>query len=460
MFAWKSDEFGRIVRAKARLVARGFGQREGIDYFETFSPCPSVTTVRFLAAIACELDLELWHFDVEQAFVQSELEEDVFVRLPRGCGRLSGKVVKLARSLYGLKQASRTWHHLLVRCMLRLGFVQCPVDTCMFRLIENEAVTMVVVVHVDDVFAIGAKDRCVKFGGDLKLYVPTTDLGELRWYAGLRFSRDRVAGAVTISQQAVAEAMVAKFGVTQSQDTPMAVGVKLYELDPEEPDVSEPFRSLVGHLMWLAINTRPDILNAVRAVARYSHAPKWLHWNAALSILMYVRGTSGLGIAFQRGRGVDLELYVDSDFASKATDRRSVSGVIVMCAGASVAYLSKTQRSVTLSSCEAEYVAMGDGIKEALFLRGLWCFVFVHRHARSTLVYEDNVGALHLANNPRTTPNSKHIDIRHHFIRERVARGEFKILHVPSHLQHADFLTKPLPRESFLVHRNFTMNIR
>ena len=417
-------------------------------------------SIRFLAAIACALDWELWHYDVEQAFVQSTLEEDVYIRLPKGCGSLSGRVVKLVRSLYGLRQASRTWHHHLVRGMIGLGFEQCKVDSCVFRLIENGVVTMVVVVHVDDVFSIGSRSRCVQFGADLNRYVPTSDLGPLRWYAGLRFTRDKLLGTITISQQAVAEKIVAKFGVTSNRDTPMMVGLKLDEFDNNEPNVSEPFRSLVGHLMWLANNTRPDIYNAVRAVSRYSHAPKWIHWIAALHILMYVRGTSGLGITFQRGSGVDLSVYVDSDFASRAEDRRSVSGALVMCAGGCVSYLSKTQRSVTLSSAEAEFVAMADGVKDAIFVRGLWRFALPFRRLGTAVVHEDNVGALHLASNPRTTPNSKHIDIRHHFLRERVARGEFKVVHVPTAEQHADFLTKPLPREAFCVHRDVAMNIQ
>ena len=237
-----------------------------------------------------------------------------------------------------------------------------------------------------------------------------------------------------MSQQAIAEKIVAKFGVTQNKETPMVVGLKLEQFDADEPDVEEPFRSFVGHLMWLANQTRPDILNAVRAVARYSHAPKRLHWQAAMHVLMYVRFTSSFGIIFQRGmvRGDRMELFVDSDFASKATDRRSVSGAEVMFAGACVMYLSRTQKSAALSSMKAEYVAMADGITEAIFLRYLWSFIFPDRDIGCTLIHGDNVSAIHLACNPAATPISKHIDIRHHFIRERVERGEFKVVHVRS----------------------------
>ena len=155
-----------------------------------------------------------------------------------------------------------------------------------------------------------------------------------------------------------------------------------------------------------------------------------------------------------------MELFLDSDFASKATDRRSVSGAVVMFAGACVMYLCRTQKSVALSSREAEYVAMADGMKEAIFLRYLWSFIFLDRDVGCTLIHEDNASATHLACNPATTPNSKHIDIHHHFIRERVERGEFKVVHVRSDLQRADFLTKPLAKDIFCAHRDFVMNIR
>ena len=332
------------MRAKARLVARCFSQRESVDYLETFSSCPCVPSIRLLTVIARELELDLCHFDAEQAFVQSKLDEDVYLRMRQGCGALSGKVVELGRSLYGLK---------------------------------------------------------------------------------------------------------------------LVVGLWLEDFDPTEPDVDEPFRSLVGHLIRLPNQTHPDILNAVRAVARYSHAPKLVHWKAALHVLMYVRFTSSYGITFQWGTasGVGLEVFVDSDFASRATDRTSISGGVVMCAGACVSFFSRTQKRVTLSSTGAEYVAMAEGFKEAIFLRYIWSFIFPDRDVGCTTIVEDNVGALHLANNPATTPNSKHIDIRHHFLRKRVANGEFRVVHVRSDLQHADFLTKLLHSEAFCVHRNFVMNI-
>ena len=235
-------------------------------------------SIRLLTAIVCELGLDLCLFDAEQVFVQSKLGEDVYLRMPQGCGALSGKVVEPRRSLYSLKQASRTWYNHLVRGMRSLGFEQCAADACVMRLVEGGVVSMVVVVHVDYIFSIGQKSRCDQFGRDLTQCVPITNLGELRLYAGCRCSRDFDSGTITISQQTVAENIVEKFGIPRTKKTPMVVGLRLEDFDPTEPDVDEPFGSLVGHLMWLANQTRPDILNAVRAVARYSHAPKLVHW--------------------------------------------------------------------------------------------------------------------------------------------------------------------------------------
>ncbi|CAB1097067.1 unnamed protein product [Ectocarpus sp. CCAP 1310/34] len=407
-------------------------QREGVDYFETFSPCPSVSSICVLAAIACYLGWDFVHLDAEQAFVQSKLEDDVHIRLPQGCGSLAGKVVKLAHSLYGPKQASRMWHYHFLRAMKRLGFEQCAADACVMRLIANGVVTMVAVVHVDDIFSIGTKSRCGQFCRDLNAFVPIKNLGELSLYAGIRLSRDRAGGTSTLSWETFARNLVEKFGATRNKETPVAVGFKLEDFDDAQRDVLEPFQSLVRHLMWLANQPRPNILNAVRAVARF---------------------TVDFGITYQRGTegGVSLELFVDSDYSSNATDRRSVSGAVVMCAGACVSFLSRTQKSVTISSTEAEYVAMGDGFKEAIFLRYLWSFIFPDERIGCTRVNEDKMGALHLANNPVTTPYSKHMNMRHHFIREGVARKHFKVVHVASALQHADFMTKTTAQGGILL---------
>ena len=203
-----------MVKAKLRLVARGFKQCEGVDFIsQTFAPTVSSSCVRLLSAIECECDLNLCHFDVDQAFVQSDLE-DVFLRLPKGCGDLSEKVVRLNKSLYGLKQASRISHAHLTTCLKRLGFEQCMADVCVYRLVEDGRVAITAVVHVNDIFAVGQKERCDRLCVDLNRTIPVKELGDLKWYGGRRYSRDRKRGTLTISQQSFAEELVKKFRVT------------------------------------------------------------------------------------------------------------------------------------------------------------------------------------------------------------------------------------------------------
>ena len=459
VYTWKVDEQGWVVKVKSRLVARGFKQREGIDFGETFAPTVSSSCVRLLSAIACECDLDLCHFDVGQAFVQSRLEENVFLRLPRGCGKMSGKVVRLNKILYGLKQASRTWHAHLTTCLSRLGFEQCLTDVCVFRLIEDGRVTITAVVHVDNIFAVGQKERCDRLCVDLNRTIPVKNLGELKWYGGCRYLRDRKRGTLTISQQSFAKELVNKFDVTSVQNIPLRVGLKLDEFDVDEKTENRPFRELVGGLMWLAISTRPDISHAVRSVARYYSTPKAIHWKAALGILAYINGTSHFGITYQRGTlaSISLEVFADADYASKATDRRSVSGGAIMCGGACVCWFSRTQKCVTLSTSKAEYVALGDTVKELLFLRQVWRFMLPGKGMPCFPIFEDNQGAVQLSQNPVSNSNSKHIDVRHHFLRELVRQGDISVSHVPSEYQHADILTKALAFDVFAIHRRFLM---
>ena len=215
--------------------------------------------------------------------------------------------------------------------------------------------------------------------------------------------------------------------------------------------------------MWLSISTRPDIANAVQAIARYCTAPRVIHWKTALGIFEYINGTtSEYGITFQRGTlsSISLEVFADADYASKATDRRSVSGGLIMCGGAGVCWLSRTQKCVTLSTSEAEYVALGDALKELLFLRQIWRFMLPSKVMPCFPFFEDNQGAVQLAQNPVTNSNSKHIDVRHHFLRELVRQRGIKVVQVPSEFQHADILTKALAFDLFVFHQKVLMNLK
>ena len=230
------------------------------------------------------------------------------MRLPQGCGRLSDTVVRLNKSLYGLKQASRPWHAHLTTCLKTLDFQQCLVDACVFRLVEEGRVAIIAVVHVDDIFAVELKSRCDVFGDELNRMAPVKNLGELRWYGGCHYTREREMGTLTISQKTFADEIVKTFCVTSTQGVPVRVGVKLEDFDEDEIIKNWPFRELVGSLMWLSVSTHPDISNAVRAALRgtvqrrepFTGRQPLASWNTLMGIVSTVlHFREGLRLAFR-----------------------------------------------------------------------------------------------------------------------------------------------------------------
>ena len=296
--------------------------------------------------------------------------------------------------------------------METLGFQQCLADACVFRLVEEGCGAVIAVVYVDDIFAVGSKIRCDVFRDELNRMVPVKNLGELRWYGGCHYTREREMGTLTTSHKTFADELVKTFCVTSTQSVPLRVGRKPEEFDEDERVENWPFRELVGSLMWLSISIRPDIANSVRAVAKYCTAPRAIHCKAALGILEYINATTEYGITFQRRTlsSISLEVFADADYASKATGRRLVSGGLIMCRGASVYCFFRTQKCVTLSTSGAEYVVLGDALKKLLFLRQIWRFMLPSKVMPCFPVFEDNQGAVQLTQSPVTNSNSKHMN--------------------------------------------------
>ena len=218
-------------------------------------------------------------------------------------------------------------------------------------------------------------------------------------------------------------------------------------------------REAVGSLLWPSTMTRPDITDAVRAVARYAHAPTERLWQAIMKILSYLNGTKSFGITYVRGLGLGLEVYADADYADKANDGRSVSGIAVTLGGTVVSHTSKTQHVVPLSTSEAEYIATGDGVKEALFVRAVLSFITPETGGASIKVLEDNQGGKALMENPISSARSKHIGVHFHFIRYLFRTRKISVEYEASAEQHADILNKALSRASFQHHRKHLMDL-
>ena len=360
------------------------------------------------------------------------------MKLPDGCGDMSGKIVRLNRSLYGLKQSGRQWAGVLVETVVEFGMEQSRTDPCVCCMVVDGKVELIMAVHVDDIVIAGSDEACRDFHAAFCTNFPTNNLGESTWYTGCAFRRNWKLGTLEITQKDFVENMLNCFDVNLSSDVPAAPGVELDPREEGEPKEDLPYREAVGSLMWLSTMTRPDISNAVRAVARHSHNPTDGHWKAVLKIMTYLHGTRGMSLTFLRGSGLDLSAYNDTDYTVKSNDRRLVSGTVITLGGAAVSWASSTQRCVMLSTAEAEYVALGEGVKKALFTGAVLSCICPELTGSCVRVYEDNQGAIALAENSISSARSKHIDVRSHFVRELLWAKKIDVQFPASEEQHAD----------------------
>ena len=208
---WKGNELGEVVKPKSRLVALGYSQTEHVDYFETFSPTPSPSSIKLLTKIAVEYDLPIYHLDVEQAFIRAEFDCDIYMRLPPAFREKNGQVVHLNKSLYGLKQAGRMFNALLVNVVVGYGLEQVKTDPCVFRLMKDETVTQMVAVHVDDLFGVGGAKEVAEFHDALNNKFPTKKVWELSWCTGCAFVRHFKDGTIKMSQTPFVQELLKRF---------------------------------------------------------------------------------------------------------------------------------------------------------------------------------------------------------------------------------------------------------
>ena len=373
------------------------------------------------------------------------------MRLPPRCGELSGKVVTLLNTQYGLKQAGREWHLLLVTWLVeKIGTEQCQAEPYVFRKIIKNEVSLMVGVHVNDIIVSGEQLLCDEFFSQLKQRFPVKNLGELKMYTGCAFERDWDKGILEMNQTAFAKNMVQQYNVSATSNIPGSPGVDLGPRKDNEPGGNEEFpkyRALVGSLMWLSVTTRSDIASALRACASHSHNHSPRHWKALLQVTAYVNATNEMGLRFGRGSGLRLSMYANADYAAASNDRRSVSGVAVMLGDTAIDWKNSTQKCVTTATCEAEYVALCNVSKKGLFTRAVLGFFQPELSGMRVDIFGDNEGAKAIADNPSSASRSKHIDVKLNFIQGMIRTGEVRTLHVGTEEQHADVLTKALWRE-------------
>ncbi|KAH9714593.1 hypothetical protein KPL71_020713 [Citrus sinensis] len=428
----KRDGNDQAERYRARLVVKGYAQKECIDFNEIFSPVVRLTTVRIVLAMCATFDLHLEQLDVKTAFLHGELEEEIYMLQPEGFAE-TGKenlVCRLNKSLYGLKQAPRCWYKRFDSFIMSLGYNRLSSDHCTYykRFEDNDFI--ILLLYVDDMLV-----------------------------AGMQIHRDRNNRKIWLSQKNYLKKILRRFNMQdcKSISTPLPVNFKLSSSmcpsnEVERKEMSRvPYASAVGSLMFAMICTRPDIAQAVGAVSRYMANPGGEHWIAVKRILRYIRGTSGVALCYG-GSEFTVRGYVDSDFAGDLDKRKSTTGYVFTLARAAVSWVSKLQTVVALSTTEAEYMASTQACKEAIWIQRL-LEELGHKQEKIS-VFCDSQSALHIARNPAFHSRTKHIGVQYHFVREVVEDRSVDLQKIYTKENLADVLTKPINTDKFVWSRS------
>lgn len=448
VYSLKSDVDGSD-KYKARFVAKGYSQKQGIDYEETFSPTADMTTVRVVMQKAVQEDLALHQMDVKTAYLHAPIDREIYLEQPEGYEEVSKTgeklVCKLQKSLYGLKQSGRNWNALLHAYLTENGFEQNPADNCQYtRGKQNEKV--ILIVWVDDLIIAANNEKVVK---SVKMMLTERfkmkDLGKLNNFLGIHFNQSE--NQVTMSQERYVNKILSRFGMQdcRSRETPCESKLE-YSENAEKMEDPRMYREAVGSLIYLATCTRPDLSFVVSKLSQHFAEPSEEHWNTVKHVFRYLKGTTNRGLCFKKDDASNLGLIVhsDADWAGEVSDRRSTTGYCVSLSDRSplVSWKSRKQPTVALSTCEAEYMALASAIQECMYLQQLLKGIDKYQYA-PTKVYDDNQGTIALARNPVNRQRCKHIDIKYHFIRETVSSGKISLEYCPTDNMIADLMTKP-----------------
>ncbi|KAJ3552813.1 hypothetical protein NP233_g12787 [Leucocoprinus birnbaumii] len=449
VFNLKSDG-----RYRSRLVAKGFSQIEGIDFDELFSPVVRYETARLLLGMAALEDFDILSVDVKTAFLYGKLDEEIYMEQPEGF-RLPGyenKVWRLRRALYGLKQAGLSWWREMTKSMLALGFKRSKSDAGVYYYYHPQTREIVIaVVYVDDVFFMGKRNS--KLLKELKSKFTQRwecrDLGALKEFLGMRITRNRRERKLFIDQVDYLNKVLKRFHIEKKPvATPLPRG---FEFVPYTGTVNPQFRQkyqqLVGSLMYLMIGSRPDIAFAVVKLSQQSHAPSAAHYEAGLHVCRYLLGTRSYKLVFDGLSKDFICAFSDSDWGQDKENRRSVTGNFCLIAQGPVSWLSRRQKTVALSSTEAEYMALSDCSRQLVWIHQL--LTEVGFKIPIPQLYGDNQGSIFWSENAIQEKRSKHIDIKYHYIREVIEDKKIFLDFVEGKNNPADILTKNLDRILF-----------
>eukprot|EP00873_Tetraselmis_striata_P018760 jgi/Tetstr1/439024/TSEL_027516.t1 len=456
VFKVKANSDGSVNRFKARLVAQGFSQQAGVDYHATFSPVVKLSTLRTCLAVAAARGMHIHQIDIETAFLNASLKEEIYMRQPKGAEDGTDNVLRLLKSIYGLKQASREWYELIHKTLTGLGLARSNSDTSMYSMNHPRYGICIVLVYVDDILVVSDSVEWIRsaksaIGAEFNM----TDFGEAAFVLGMDLTRCWASGTIRLSQEQYTLELLEKYGMQDCSPAKTPMGSGHYKdlasaSDADKAPLSredhETYRAILGSVNFLTMCTRPDLAFAISVLSRFQSAPQKIHLMQLKRVLRYLKGTPGMGITYGATEpgGARLVVYSDSDWAADTSNRRSQSGDISMLNGGAIGWNSKQQETTALSTTEAEYVALSRAAQNTVHFRQL--LQDIHQQQQGpTIVYEDNQGAVKLANNPMASHRTKHIDIKHHYTRDLVDAGTISVTPIATTKMLADGLTKALP---------------
>ncbi|CAL1381785.1 unnamed protein product [Linum trigynum] len=432
---------GAIERFKAKVVAKGYTQTYGIDFVDTFSPVAKINYVKLLLAIAAAKNWHLHQMDVSNAFLNGDLEEEIYMELPPGLRELShlqGKVCRLKKSLYGLKQASRQWYLKLTEFLTKLGFQQSYEDYSVFK-----TSTVVLVIYVDDIIVAGPNLEDIQsVKTQLQKGFKVKDLGNLKYFLGLEIARTQAG--ISLCQRKFCLEMLenADFLECKPAKTPISMKATLSAEDGTLLDDGSNYRHLLGQLQYLT-STRPDICFPVQQLSQFQDRPTTVHLKALHRILRYLKGCPAQGLWFSSSSSLQLSGYCDSDWATCPDSRKSITGYCTFLGSSLITWKSKKQSTVSRSSSKAEYRAMAQLACQVQWLKAFLNF-FGIPHSTPVKVYCDNQSAIHIAENPVYHERTKHIKVDCHVVRERLKSGLLNLFHLNTENQLADLFTNTM----------------
>jgi hypothetical protein len=454
VFRVKKDADGNISKWKARLVARGFMQVYGVDYFETFAPVAKLASIRSILAIAARNDWDISMFDFHSAYLNGELDEDIYMEQPPDYEAADRRcyVVKLHKTLYGLKQAGKKWYDSLCRALADIGFVRSEADSAVFFVHVGTDV-IILAIHVDDSTMTGSSVTLQnEFKARINAKFQLTDLGPISWLLGLAITRNRAMRTLSLSQHSYIDTLLRRFNLDDCKTLAQPLDLHVQLSRDQCPTTVEeraamkavPYREAVGALNWVAVGTRPDIAFAVSQLAQFMENPGRVHWEAVKRVFRYLKGTRDWKLVYGDDEKRGLEGFTDADGASQE-HRRAISGYVILIDGGAVSWSSKKQELVTLSTAEAEYVAATHAAKEVIWFRRILSEIF-RPLEHPVILHSDSQSAIALARSQgQFHARTKHIDIRWHFIRYCIDNGSIELRYCPTEDMTADLLTKPLP---------------